>query len=252
MIIKIEIIYSLLNLIIININNMIDSFIIDEIYTSVEILKKILSKNTQIILIGQTSNYLKYCFSSDYDIKCVAISGRVFIDESTIPTKDNLFKYYDYLKSKNIENKYTVLIDHSHSGQSITSFSKILNRYFDYIDKNDMNHNTVGKCFDFINLISPIQINGWIKKPDARYINTFGYIIMPHLVDIANEKLPRTIHHYPHWNWNKQIFDTDFYDIDNTIKNNFNNKNITNEVQFKKYIVNPNTFSSFSIVQRHF
>jgi len=44
---------------------MIDSLIIDEIYTTVKTLKKLISKNTQIILIGQSANYLKYFFSSD-------------------------------------------------------------------------------------------------------------------------------------------------------------------------------------------
>lgn len=216
---------------------MIDSLIINEIYTIVEILKKLISKNTQIILIGQSANYLKYFFPSDYDIKCIAISGRVFINDKTIPTKQNLLRYYDYLKSKNIENKYTILIDHSHTGQSITSFSKILNRYFNYIDKNDINYNSVGKSFDFINLVSPLQLKGWINTPDTRYINTLGYVIIPHLVDMANENLPRTIHHYPHWNWNQIISDNDFVDIDNSIKNKFNNLKIIKEVEFKKSIV---------------
>lgn len=212
---------------------MIDSFIIDEIYSTAEILKKMIGKDTQIILIGQSANYLKYCFSSDYDVKCIAISGRVFMDNKTLPNKDNLFKYYEYLKSKNITNKYTILIDHSHTGQSITSFSKILNRYFNYIDRNDMNCNSIGKHFDFINLISPLQINGWIRNADMKYIKTLGYIVIPHLVEIANENLPRTIHNYPHWKWNNYISEKDFKDIDDSFKTKFNNKKIISDVRFE-------------------
>jgi len=100
-----------------------------------------------------------------------------------------------------------------------------------------MDYNSIGKCFDFINLISPLQMKGWINTPDTRYINTLGYVIIPHLVDMANEKLPRTIHHYPHWNWNQKIYDNDFVDIDISIKNKFDNLKIIKEVEFKKSIV---------------
>lgn len=215
----------------------IDSYIIDEIYSSTEILKKLISKNTQIILIGQSANYLKYCFPSDYDIKCIAMSGRVFTDEKTIPNKENLYKYYDYLHKLNVKNKHTILIDHSHTSQSIVSFSKILNRYFNYIKRDDMNPYSYGKVFDFINLISPLQINGWIRNPDSRYINTLGYIIIPHLVEIANEKIPRTIHHYPHWKWNQSISDKDFDDINRFIQNKFKNKKIISDVIFEKSLL---------------
>ena len=165
---------------------------------------------------------------------------------------DCLYKYYDYLKSKYIENKYTVLIDHSHTGQSITSFSKILNRYFNYIDRNDMNPYSYEKSFDFINLISPLQMNGLIQKPDSRYINTLGYIIIPHLVEIANEKIPRTIHHYPHWKWSESNSDKDFIKIDILIRKEFyNRKIITDEVRYEcninKYNIDDSDIDEYDI-----
>lgn len=207
---------------------MIPSFIIDEIYSTTTILTKLIGKDVQIILIGQSSNYLKYCFPSNYDIKCVAMSGIVFTHEETIPKKKDLFKYFKYLKSLNIQDKKTILIDHSHTGKSITSFSKLLNRYFNFISRDNLNYDAIGKIFDFINLISPLQIHGWIENPDKRFIKTLGYIIIPHLVEIANEKYPRTIHNFPHWKWNQDINKKDYKKI---------NKSIKNEFKFKEKII---------------
>jgi hypothetical protein len=217
---------------------MIPSYIIDEIYSTINILIKLIGKNTQILLIGQSANYLKYCFPPYYDVKCVAMSGRVFIDNKTIPKKEDLFNYYEYLKSLNIEDKQTILIDHSHTGTSITSFSKILNRYFNFISRDNMNYDSRGKRFDFINLISPLQSKGCIKEPDRRFIKTLGYIIIPHLVEIANEKYPRTIHHYPHWKWNQTIDTEDYKETNNILKKIFNDKEkvILEEVYFKNTI----------------
>ncbi len=158
--------------------------------------------DAQLLFIGHSPSYLSYYLEKNYNVKQIAFSGRPFMNKCN-PTQNQLANYFKYLDTFNIDKKKRIiLIDHSHTGESITAFSKILNRYFGYIKSDDPNE--VGCCFDFLNIISPIQQNGWIKKPDQKYIDVIGYIIMPSLVELANDVFPRTIPSYKYWEWDSE------------------------------------------------
>lgn len=188
-----------------------------------EVIKasKTLIENTNpddlLIFIGQSPDYLSYLVEEDRKVISVPISGRVFGDEWSIPSKENLDKYCKLLNDLGItrqifDTKNVVFIDHSHSGQSISSFAKVILRCLGYIQRHNKRLDATGRTFKFINIVSPGQFKGgWIKNPDPFYIDTIGYIQMPNLVAFANEGkpigsehiIPRTIPHYAHFEWHK-------------------------------------------------
>ncbi len=169
--------------------------VISEIQTAAKIISRY--KDEQLLFIGQSPCYLSYIVEKHCDVKRIIFSGRPFLDDCN-PSDSQLKNYFEYLNSLNINvNKKIILVDHSHTGESICSFSKILNLYFGFIK----NPNDSCVQFDFLNIIANIQENGWIKKPNYKYINVIGYILMPSLVDLANEKYPRTIPSYKYWEW---------------------------------------------------
>jgi hypothetical protein len=193
---------------------MLSGSVISEIQTAAKIIIN-KYKDDQLLFIGQSPCYLSYIVEQHCDVKRIIFSGRPFLNNCN-PTDSQLKNYFKYLDSLNINvNKRIILIDHSHTGESICSFSKILNMYFGFIK----NPNDRFIEFDFLNIISDIQQNGWIKKPDSKYINVIGYIIMPSLVDLANEKYPRTIPSYKYWEWDSPPDYKSIKESENEIRN---------------------------------
>jgi hypothetical protein len=183
---------------------MLSNKLVNEIQTAANIIGRYVKHDTevQLLFIGQSPSYLSYYMEKTYNVKQIAFSGRPFMNMCD-PTQSQLTNYFKYLDTFNIDKtKKILLIDHSHTGESITAFSKVLNRYFGYIQSD--NSNEIGCIFDFLNIISPIQQNGWIRKPDQKYISVIGYIVMPSLVELANEVFPRTIPSYKYWDWNNE------------------------------------------------
>ena len=170
------------------------------IYASNLLIKNTVASDV-LVFIGQSPNYLSYIVEKERFVIRVPCSGRFLIDEYTIPNElqlSGIKKLFDELglSEEIISNKYVniIFIDHSHSGQSISSFGKLLNILYD-----------VNKRYDFINIVSPTQVKDlWILIPDFSVINTTNFLVMPILVAIANNEYPRSIPIYQYWKWTEE------------------------------------------------
>lgn len=173
--------------------------IFEELIYASNLLIKNTSSDDLLIFIGQSPNYLSYIVENERFVIRVPCSGRFLIDEYTIPNEFQLTgikKMFDKLGLSEaiISNKHIILIDHSHSGQSISSFGKLLNILYD-----------VNKRYDFINIVSPIQVKDlWILIPDFSVINTTKFLVMPSLVAISNDEYPRSIPMHQYWKWTEE------------------------------------------------
>ena len=186
--------------------NLLSNDVINQIITASQIIINETIQTDHLIFIGQSPDYLSYLVSNSRKVSRIPISGRVFGDEWSIPTEENLNKFFQILDKFELSNSnYSniILIDHSHSGISIECFSKLLNRYFNFINRKNVqyDYNLGAHAFKFINLISFEQQHGWIKKPNSVFVNTIGYVIIPDLVNLANGKYPRTMPDFPFFKW---------------------------------------------------
>jgi hypothetical protein len=191
----------------------IDSNLINEIITASKLIVDKTNPSDHLIFIGQSPDYLSYMVSLKRKISRIPMSGRVYCDEWTIPPTDKLENFFTLIDKFQLDYTNIVLIDHSHSGISISGFSKLLNRYFGFIDKNNTqwDYMQTAHTFPFINLISPGQKLGWISRPEPAFIKMRGFIIIPGLVDLANSKYPRTIKHAQFNSWNELTNPVDEY-----------------------------------------
>lgn len=184
-----------------------------EVYKTAEQLIQCTDNDDILIFIGQTPHYLYATTQKFRTSISIPFSGRPFGDFQFYPSSTQLNNFKNLLIEKGItdniiRNNNIILIDHSHSGNSITAFSKTVNKCFN-----------THKTFQFINVISPIQQkyrNNIIISPDRKYVKTIGYLIMPNLIAFANESnkiyntnnektnimIPRSIPHYGYWKWN--------------------------------------------------
>jgi len=183
--------------------NLISDSLICEIVTASHIIIDKTTSEDQLVFIGQSPDYLSYLVGQSRKVVRVPMSGRIYCDQWTIPTQDALRGIFNLLDNYELKPNKIILIDHSHSGKSISGFAKLLNRYFGFIgcENTQWNWNYQAFRFKFINLVSPEQINGWIVKPDLAFVQTIGFVCMPGLVDLANEKYPRTIKMFQYWLW---------------------------------------------------
>jgi hypothetical protein len=180
----------------------INNQLIIEIITASKILIAKTKQEDHLVFIGQSPDYLSYLVSKSRKISRIPMSGRLYSDKYTIPTKTQLACFFKTLDNFKLNYENIILIDHSHSGQSISGFAKLLNIYFRFIsDDTECTNNFYIKSFKFINLISTEQLNGWICCPDFTFVKTIGYIVMPSLVNLANSVYPRTIIHYAYFEW---------------------------------------------------
>ena len=198
------------------------------IYASNILIKNTLSSDI-LVFIGQSPNYISYIIENERNVIRVPLSGRFLIDEYTIPNEFQLTgikKMFDELGLSDsiISNKHIILIDHSHSGKSISSLGKLLNILYD-----------VNKIYDFINIVSPIQVkDGWIIRPDS-VINTTKFLVMPSLVELANNKYPRSIPMHQYWKWTEK---PDFTETTEGLVFISNLMNYYNDICLKDLIIN--------------
>ncbi len=185
--------------------------LINEIITASILVINKTKPTDHLVFIGQSPDYLTCLVGQHRKISRIPMSGRVYCDQWNIPPADKLKAYFELLDTFNLEPNNIILIDHSHSGKSISGFSKLINRYFGFIDSKNTqwDYKTGSYVFPFINLISPNQQFGWIYKPDPAFVCTVGYIIMPSLVELANSKYPRTISNCQFEQWDKISLKTD-------------------------------------------
>jgi hypothetical protein len=170
----------------------------DEIIYSANLLIRQTQVTDVLVFIGQSPNYLSYIVETQRNVIRVPISGRYFIDTETIPNVIELVGFKKMLddlglsrviESGSVDN--LILIDHSHSGQSISSFGLLLNVLYG-----------INRTYNFINVVTSVQAyNGWIIRPKPYVIYTKQFLIMPSLVAIANNGYPRSIPSYQYWKW---------------------------------------------------
>ena len=187
--------------------------LINEIITASKLIVDKINPFDHLIFIGQSPDYLSYLVGLERKISRIPMSGHIYCDEWTMPPANKLEKMFELIDTLELNYSNIVLIDHSHSGKSISGFSKLLNRYFGFIDKNNTqwNYKQNSYAFPFINLISPEQKLGWIDRPEPAFINSCGFVILPSLVDLANSKYPRTIKHAQFNSWDELANPTDEY-----------------------------------------
>jgi hypothetical protein len=176
------------------------SDLFDEIIITANLLISQTQCTDVLVFIGQSVNYLSYIVETQRTCIRVPISGRVFIDDHTIPSSEQLTAFKRMLDELGLGTAITglrsgtnnlILIDHSHSGQSISSFGKLLNVLYD-----------INITYDFINVVSSVQAYGdWIMRPNTSVIHTDKFLLMPSLVELANDKYPRSIPSYQYWKW---------------------------------------------------
>lgn len=243
-----------------NINNQLtmDSLntdVINQIITASNRLISETKETVHLIFLGQSPDYLSYLVSKSRKVSRIPISGRVFGDNCSIPSENSLNKYFQMLDKFDLNYKNIILIDHSHSGISIECFSKVLNRYFNFIDRANFQYNYCAHayCFKFINLISIEQENGWIKKPNRLFIDTIGYIIIPDLVNLANTKYPRTTPHYPFFKWDLEIdesYEENYKLLSDIIDAHINSAkyNVNHDVTFKYWLSSNYNSHSYKIL----
>jgi hypothetical protein len=173
--------------------------IFDEIISAANSLVNYTEQDDVLVFIGQSPTYPSYIVEKLRKVIRVPCSGRFLIDNETIPNQAQLAGFKQMLNELGlseaiISNQHIILVDHSHSGQSISSFGKLLNLLYD-----------LNKRYDFINIVSAPQAkDGWIMRPDYLVINTERFLIMPSLVAIANNGYPRSIPSYQYWKWTEQ------------------------------------------------
>jgi hypothetical protein len=201
-----------------------------ELKVAADQVKAMTRADEVLVLVGQSPAYLLPFLEKERQAFGVAMSGRVWIQdgitlksqklrresrftswlhmksprfvavEGTPPKMGHLDLYCRYLavsglSEEVIRSSRVVLVDHSHTGQSITTFAKILN----FCGKV-----TEPKPFPFINLISALQSRGdWIIDPPSFYITVRGRVILKHLIEWANDYVPRVIPRFPHWEWSQ-------------------------------------------------
>ena len=178
--------------------------IFNEIISAANSLVNYTAPTDVLVFIGQSSNYLSHVVEtmekSPRKVIRVPCSGRFLIDNDTIPNQSQLDGFKQMLNELGlseaiISNQHIILVDHSHSGQSISSFGKLLNILYD-----------LNKRYDFINIVSAPQANDeWIMRPDYLVINTNQFLIMPSLVALANNGYPRSIPSYQYWKWTDKV-----------------------------------------------
>ncbi len=187
----------------------ISSTLINEIITASKLLITKTKPTDHLVFVGQSPDYLTCLVGAHRKISRVPMSGRVYCDEWTVPADEKIKKYFEFLDTFNLDSANIILVDHSHSGKSISGFAKLLNRYFGFIDPKNTQWDFYqgSRSLPFINIISPVQKNGWIHRPDPAFVHTIGFILMPSLVALANSKYPRTIPHFQFSHWDKIIGD---------------------------------------------
>ncbi len=203
--------------------------LVTELKLAAEQVKAITRSDEILVLVGQSPAYLLPFLEREREALGIAMSGVVRIDdgviskkdqirpwfgsdfsfrrqlfaleEGTLPKKEHLSNYCHYLfksglSEEKVKSGKLVLIDHSHTGQSITSFAKILNHCAKVAAPSP---------YPFINLISLAQSSGgWIQAPSSTYVRTREKLIIKHLVELANDEVPRVVPNYPHWNWDRE------------------------------------------------
>ncbi len=193
----------------------ISSSLINEIITASKLLIAKTNPTDHLVFIGQSPDYLTCLVGTQRKISRIPMSGRVYCDEWNIPPIDKVKKYFEFIDTFNLDSSNIVLVDHSHSGKSISGFSKLLNRYFGFInlENTQWNYNVGSRVFPFINIISPGQKNGWIHRPDPAFVHTIGFIQMPSLVDLANTKYLRTMPHFQFCHWDNPNYELSSYNV---------------------------------------
>lgn len=156
------------------------------------IAEKVGSKYDLIVLIGQSPAYLLELLKfQGLNVVNMAMSGKVYVyGYASIPSDVHLNVFFEYLKSlgitcdKLIQNKI-LFIDHSHSGNSVQSLTKLLEKY--------CNEEI---SYPFLNIVAQSQLDSNIIKAHSKYT-----LIMPSLLLLANEGVPRIVPSYTHLKW---------------------------------------------------
>ena len=174
-------------------------------------------KDDVLVFIGQSPDFFSHITKEERHVISVPFGGRPFCDELSIPSKTQLDNFSKLLQGVGItrnllDTKNVILVDHSHSGTSISCFVKVILRCFDYIDRESRDLGASSRIFKFINIVDNVQYPGWIAPPPTCFIETVGYLLMPNLVAFANEgephnsshKIPRTVPSYQYWKWDSE------------------------------------------------
>lgn len=134
----------------------------------------------------------------------IPISGRVYVDRDTEPTAAQLKAFTLQFIKPALERRpfsRVVLVDHSHSGQSIDSFRVILTRCRQYLPSSLANLQSLDRPV-FINLVDVRQGDAWIINPKQVHALIRVEIAgAGRLVALANGAYQRLLPHFQRWKW---------------------------------------------------
>lgn len=154
-----------------------------------------------ILLTFIWDSYFYYAFSENdhRQVELVPISGRYYTDQWTTPSPEQQEAFNHQVLGPVVEKHKgqfdrIVLVDHTHSGQSVDAFVRVLKQFPD----------TKQVPRKFINLVSRVQVRDrWIHLPKT--VDTLYQVQMSDelLVGLANDKFYRLAFQFQRWKWNK-------------------------------------------------
>jgi hypothetical protein len=147
------------------------------------------------VFLGNSASYFYFTISKQRDSYLIPISGRYLIDEFTISDTEKCKRFEEVYLSPIVtkalrEDRRIIIVDHSHTGQSVDSFNLLLKNYCPACRTS------------FLNLVTEAQHNVWIKPPKT--IEPLGEVVVPNVaVDLFNDGYVRLTPHHPHWKWDE-------------------------------------------------
>ncbi|MEX0595062.1 MAG: hypothetical protein WD512_01075, partial [Candidatus Paceibacterota bacterium] len=186
--------------------------LIQEIVQGAQEIVNNTSPSDYLIFIGQSPHYLYPLVRLQRNAIAVPISGLWISYNMRDRSEKNTVKLDKYcclleslgLTKQILEEKRIIMIDHSHSGISISDYAELLLRCFGYINRDSItSYSKFDHRIRFINIISPLQLRSKIIKYPNHVVKTILYLLMPHLVQFANSEYPRTIPSYAYDKWDE-------------------------------------------------
>jgi hypothetical protein len=157
------------------------------------------SEKDLLVFLGNSASYFYHAVSEQRVSYRIPISGRYVIDALDRKERNRFEEVFisPIVNEALKDDRKIILIDHSHTGQSVDSFNSLLRNY-------------CHECrASFINLVTHTQVKDalsskkpWIHPPKT--IALHSYVVLPDVaVKLFNDGYVRLSPHHPHWKWEK-------------------------------------------------
>lgn len=169
----------------------------DEALAAIKIGKQEILRSTSdkdlLVFLGNSASYFYHAVSKERDSYLIPISGRYRVFGRDSPDKKMIKRFVNVYLSPIVkkalgEDKRIVIVDHSHTGQSIENFVLLWMEYS-------------SPCYiSFLNLLTQTQRR--VGVIDPRYTQLLGKVTMPDIaIHLFNDGYVRLTPHHQHWKW---------------------------------------------------